>query len=120
MKTRMVVVLAWLVGAAPRAVLARDAGQTNEAPAGTNTPSESQPAQAPTSSAPEHPTRIRVGGNVEMTRLIQKVYPVYPPDAVEKHIEGTVVLHAIIAKDGKVKELHYVSGPPILVRVTMA
>ena len=32
---------------------------------------------------------------------------------------GTVVLHAIIAKDGTVKEMQYVSGPPLLTKVAM-
>ncbi|MGC2420102.1 MAG: TonB family protein [Candidatus Acidiferrales bacterium] len=119
MKTRIIVALAWLIGVAPQAVLAQDAGQTNGAPAGTNTPSESQPAQAPTSSVPENPTRIRIGGNVETSRLIHNVAPVYPADAKAAHVEGTVVLHAIIAKDGTVKNLEVVSGPPMLTDAAM-
>lgn len=43
--------------------------------------------------------------------LIHKVKPVYPAAAKKVHIEGTVVLHAIIAKDGTVQSLDYVSGP---------
>ena len=43
--------------------------------------------------------------------LVHKVKPAYPAAAKKAHIEGTVVLHAIIAKDGTVGSLEYVSGP---------
>ena len=42
------------------------------------------------------------------------VDPVYPPDAEQKHIEGTVRLHATIGMDGSIKDLQPLSGPPSL------
>jgi len=45
--------------------------------------------------------------------------PVYPPIAKTAHISGTVVLHAVIAKDGSVEDLQYVSGPPLLMKSAM-
>ncbi|HTV57713.1 MAG TPA: TonB family protein [Candidatus Baltobacteraceae bacterium] len=65
------------------------------------------------------PSRIKVGGNVQSASLIRQVMPVYPPIARTAHISGTVVLHAIIAKDGSIEELQYVSGPPLLMRAAM-
>lgn len=65
------------------------------------------------------PQRIRVGGNVAAAKLIRQVTPVYPTIAKTAHISGTVVLHAIIAKDGTIQELTYVSGPPLLMRNAM-
>lgn len=65
------------------------------------------------------PSRIKVGGNVQSAALIRQVMPVYPPIARTAHISGTVVLHAIIAKDGSIEELQYVSGPPLLMRAAM-
>jgi protein TonB len=65
------------------------------------------------------PQRIRVGGNVQQARMIHMVQPVYPTIAKQAHIQGTVVLHAIIAKDGTVQELQLISGPPLLVRAAM-
>jgi periplasmic protein TonB len=62
------------------------------------------------------PARIRVGGNVQAAALVRKVDPIYPPIAKTAHISGTVVLHAIIGKDGSVKDLEYVSGPPLLMK----
>src|SRR3984893_8690511 len=65
------------------------------------------------------PSRIRVGGNVEAASLINKITPQYPPIAKTAHVSGTVVLHAIISKDGTVQELQYVSGPPLLMKAAM-
>lgn len=68
---------------------------------------------------PTTPQRIRVGGNVEAASLINKVSPEYPPIAKTAHVAGTVVLHAIIGKDGGIRELQYVSGPPLLMKSAM-
>ena len=65
------------------------------------------------------PSIIRVGGSVQGAKLIRQVQPVYPPIAKAARIQGTVVLHAIIAQDGTVQELKYVSGPPLLVQSAM-
>jgi periplasmic protein TonB len=71
------------------------------------------PPRAPT------PARIRVGGNVQQAMLVRQVLPIYPPIAKTAHISGSVVLHAIIGKDGTVEHLEVVSGPPLLVRSAM-
>jgi periplasmic protein TonB len=68
---------------------------------------------------PKAPSRIRVGGNVQAASLLHKVDPVYPPIAKTAHISGTVVLHAIIAKDGTIEHLEYMSGPPLLMKAAM-
>jgi len=57
---------------------------------------------------------LRVGGNVQAARILRRVAPVYPRDAVAAHISGTVRLHVIIGKDGSMKQLEIVSGPPAL------
>jgi protein TonB len=48
------------------------------------------------------PRRIRVGGNVQQANLISQSDPVYPEIAQQAGIEGTVLLEAIIGKDGSV------------------
>lgn len=64
---------------------------------------------------PSHLTGpLRVGGNVQAARILRRVAPVYPRDAVAAHISGTVRLHVIIGKDGSLKHLEIVSGPPAL------
>jgi protein TonB len=73
------------------------------------------PPPPPTST----PQRIRVGGNVEAASLINKVEPQYPPIAKTAHVSGTIILHAIIGKDGAIRELQFVSGPPLLMKSAM-
>src|ERR1700723_1434189 len=62
---------------------------------------------------------VRVGGNVIAATLLRQVQPIYPPIAKTAHISGTVVLHAIISKDGVIEKLEYVSGPPLLMKNAM-
>jgi len=70
------------------------------------------PPPPPPPTAVQH--RIRVGGNVQAAKMIRQVQPSYPQIAKKAHVQGTVVLHAVISKDGSVQELTYVSGPPLL------
>jgi TonB family protein len=43
---------------------------------------------------------IRIGGNVQLAKLLQQVNPIYPADLQAQGIEGTVLLSAIVSKDG--------------------
>lgn len=44
------------------------------------------------------------------------VEPIYPPDAKAAGIQGSVVLDAVIGKDGNIASLKLVSGPPELTK----
>jgi len=68
---------------------------------------------------PPTPTRITIGGNVQQAKAIERTQPQYPAIAKAAHVQGTVVLHAIIAKDGTVQQLQLMSGPPLLVNAAM-
>jgi TonB family protein len=57
---------------------------------------------------------LRVGGNVQAARAINKVQPVYPKEARKDRISGVVRLHVILAKDGTVQQLEVISGHPLL------
>jgi TonB family protein len=46
------------------------------------------------------PARIRIGGNVQAANLLSKVNPVYPPDLQAQGVEGTVLIDAVISKEG--------------------
>jgi protein TonB len=50
---------------------------------------------------------------------LNRVQPVYPPLARQTRIQGTVKLHAIIAKDGSVQQLEVLSGHPLLVQAAL-
>ena len=65
------------------------------------------------------PARVRVGGNVQAASLVRQVMPLYPAIAKTAHVSGTVMLHAIISKDGTVESLEYISGPQLLMKSAM-
>jgi TonB family protein len=54
---------------------------------------------------------IRVGAGVIAGQLLTQVQPIYPLIAKQNHISGTVILHAIIGRDGRIATLHIVSTP---------
>jgi protein TonB len=59
--------------------------------------------------------RIRVSQGVTQGLLIRKIQPPYPAIALAARITGVVELKAIIGKDGTIKELQALSGPPLLI-----
>lgn len=70
---------------------------------------------APDALAIATPDRIRIGGNVQQSKLVRQPHPVYPPEAKAARIQGVVKLSAVIAKDGTVSKLEVISGHPLLV-----
>jgi len=76
-------------------------------------PSAAAPPPPP---PPKTPARIKLGGNVQAAKIIAQPQPTYPALARQARIQGNVVLHAIIGKDGRVSELQVVSGHPLLVQ----
>ena len=68
-------------------------------------------APPPTSARADKPPRISqmMEGN-----LIFRVQPTYPPLARSARIQGFVVLHAVIGRDGRIENLQVVSGHPML------
>ena len=47
------------------------------------------------------PSRLRLGGEVQASKLVNKVMPVYPASAKTAGLQGTVILHAVIGMDGR-------------------
>jgi len=60
------------------------------------------------------PQRIRVSQGVSQGLKVRDVKPAYPPLARQARISGTVVLHALISKDGSIENLTLISGHPML------
>lgn len=77
------------------------------------------PAEPPRAMEQKPAQRIRQGGLVQAALLVNRIVPGYPAIARTARVSGTIVLHAIIAKDGRVQELTYVSGPPLLIKAAM-
>jgi protein TonB len=70
----------------------------------------------PPPAAPQkaHAAPVVAGGN-----LIHDVKPQYPPQARQARIEGTVVLLAVIGKDGSVRDVQVKSGSPLLAQAAI-
>jgi TonB family protein len=49
-------------------------------------------------------------------RLIHRVEPQYPAEARQQNVQGVVVLRAQIGKDGSVRDLTSIQGPPLLTK----
>jgi protein TonB len=65
------------------------------------------------------PQRVRVSQGVTSGLLMKKVTPQYPPLARQARIQGSVVLHAVIGKNGEVQNLQVVSGHPMLTQAAI-
>ncbi len=65
-------------------------------------------AEAPSAPAPH---TARVSGGVMAGNLLTHVNPTYPQAARDAKIQGAVVLHAVIGKDGTIENLTVISGP---------
>jgi TonB family protein len=83
------------------------------------TPIAAPTPQTETPSAPADAAPMRVAGGVIAGNISTKVAPIYPPEARAAKIQGAVVLHAIIGKDGTVHSLNVVSGPAELQRAAI-
>jgi periplasmic protein TonB len=74
---------------------------------------------APPPSPANTAKRIRLGGNVQSAKLLAQPQPAYPALAIQARVQGTVILHAIINRQGEVSELQVISGHPLLVQAAL-
>jgi protein TonB len=65
------------------------------------------------------PQTLKVSQGVSQGLLVKKVAPVYPEQALQMKIQGSVQIIATIGKDGNITNMKPVSGDPILVRAAM-
>jgi periplasmic protein TonB len=78
----------------------------------SNPASQPQPIVRP----PAPTTPVFRTSNMLQGSLIRQVQPVYPPLAKAARIQGSVVLAAMISKEGAIANLRLVSGHPMLVQ----
>jgi protein TonB len=57
---------------------------------------------------------LPVGGDVKTARLISSPPPVYPSLARTQHIQGAVLIDALVDESGRVSSMKVVSGPVLL------
>jgi TonB family protein len=55
-------------------------------------------------------SRVKIGGEIEASKLVTKVQPIYPESAKAAGIQGKVVLHAVIGMDGAPLSLQVVNA----------
>jgi len=96
-----------VLGGIPGAVLGDVLGSTRGAPVLAKAP-----AAVPVK-------RIRLAPRIVEANLVHDVPPTYPPEAGRARIEGTVVLLAVIGKDGSVQDVRVESGLPILAQAAI-
>jgi protein TonB len=63
--------------------------------------------------------REQVPAEVMQKLLVHRVEPVYPPEAREQQLEGTIALDIVIGRDGSVESMHALNGPDVLARAAM-
>ncbi len=93
-----------VVGGIPGGVLSEVLRSTGSAPVLATTPA---------------PKRIRVPARMAEANLVYDVAPKYPPEAGRARIEGTVVLLAVIGKDGTVEDVRVERGLPVLAQAAI-
>ena len=96
----------------PRVLSMGDAvtGVPGGVPGGTGTPSLVM-------ASPEAPPRadpIRPGSGIEAPVKTRNILPVYPEGARTARLEGVVIIEAIIARDGTVRDARVLRSIPLL------
>jgi periplasmic protein TonB len=86
-----------------------DSPQPDVPPASTAV-GDSTPISSVTSEAAE---RVRMSADTSEV-VTHSVNPDYPVLAREMKVQGSVILQALISRDGAIQDLHVLSGPPIL------
>jgi protein TonB len=76
---------------------------------------QAESRMAPVQAAPGVPQRIRIGGSIQDSRLVNRVPPVYPPQAAQISLSGVVHLDVIIDNTGRVANVTANGGHPLLV-----
>jgi protein TonB len=75
------------------------------------------PPSAPKKEGPKAP--LRVGGRVKEPQVITRVEPIYPPLAKQTHLQGSVIIDAIIDEHGNIAQMNVVSGPPLRIQAAL-
>jgi TonB family protein len=109
----------------------RSARPANKARTGSASPGDEVPLLAASNATPADlekalvatPALPRLGVPVSQGTaggvLVHKVQPIYPAEARRMHVQGNVVIDAVVTTQGQVDNLKLVSGDPILAQAAM-
>ena len=82
---------------------------------------EAPPPPPPLPPPPVPRVPVRIGGQIQPPTLLRRVEPTYPPMAVSAHLQGIVILEAIVDEEGTVSEVKVLrSVNPLLDREALA
>lgn len=71
-------------------------------------------AQGAEADTPAGMARVWLAADLAESRLVHRVEPQYPADALAAHRSGDVILEVLVGEDGAVASLRAVSGDPLL------
>jgi len=72
------------------------------------------PPPPPPPPRPKKVEPLRVGGNVQESRILRRVDPVYPELAKRARVETTVILEVNVDEEGNVASIRVIRGHPLL------
>lgn len=83
-------------------------------------PLPGNPPPPPPVAAPPKPSGpLRVSSGVAKGHMLAPIQPVYPAIAKTARIQGTVVIEAIISRQGLIEQAHVINGQPILAQAAL-
>jgi TonB family protein len=77
------------------------------------------PTEAEVQPTTPEPPAVSAPANVTAASIVDQPAPEYPPEARDKLIQGEVVLHAIIDKEGKISKVQVLSGDDMLAKAAV-
>jgi protein TonB len=78
------------------------------------------PVQPPTEIKKSDEKRaVKISESVQQAQLVSRIEPRYPFLALQTRKEGTVLLHAIISREGVITAIEVVSGSPWFVQAAL-
>lgn len=104
--------VAWRFSIGPAPVAPAEPASSEAQPPKNGNSSEAAPDSSAPSKSPAAP--IKAPANVTAASILTQTNPEYPAKARAEHIQGDVVLHAIVDKEGKVSEVQVLSGDDTL------
>ena len=87
--------------------------QPGTAPRPVNNPPVASPPSTAASMTTNAAEKVQMSAGAAEV-ISQPVQPGYPMLARQMRVQGSVILQALIGRDGMIQDLHVISGPPIL------